>query len=138
MSKLPPYLCVATVVLMGGCIRPGHMSDSCKVSPSRAVWTATQRAGSIEGQVLDLDGGSPIGNLELRLADLDRRQRTDGQGGFRFDAVPEGRHVLVTEGSVYQTRGDTLTLLPQGGMKGEIDLTTRRSVLASCPLYRRD
>jgi len=91
--------------------------------------------GRIEGEVRDLGEKSPIGNLELRLVDLDRRQRTDGQGSFRFDSVPEGRHVLVTEGSVYQAHGDTLVLPPDSGVTGTLGLSTRRDVLTHCPIY---
>ena len=71
--------------------------------------------GRIEGEVRDLGRQSPIGNLELRLADLDRRQRTNGQGSFRFDSSSGWRHVLLTEGSVYQARGTRWCCRPTAG-----------------------
>lgn len=130
------FLLLAPLVVLNGCIRPTRLSESCRVARSDVVWTATGFAGRIEGRVTEFDGGIPVGNIEIQLANLDRRQRTTGQGMFRFDSVPEGRHVLLTEGSVYQARGDTLMLQPEQGMNGQLRLSTRRSVLQRCPLYK--
>ena len=117
------------------CTRPGQLADVCKLAPTEAAWTRTPAAGRIEGEAHDRDEKVPIGNLEIRIVDLDRRVRTDSEGAFRFDAVPEGRHVLVTAGSVYQARGDTLVLPPGNGMKGTLALSTRHDALTHCPLY---
>jgi len=125
----------ALVLAVNGCVSPHRLSASC-TAPSRSTWTNTRSVGRIEGEIRDLEHKTPIGNLEIRVVDLDLRQRTDGQGLFRFDAVPEGRHVLVTEGSVYQARSDTLVLPVEGGASGRLELTTRRDVLKRCPIYR--
>ncbi|MDQ2667278.1 MAG: hypothetical protein M3Z05_14865 [Gemmatimonadota bacterium] len=112
------------------------LGDDCKLAPSQATWTTTPRVGRIEGEVQDLGEKTPIGNIEIRLVDLARRQRTDAMGTFRFDSVSEGRHIIATEGSVYQAHSDTLVLLPSTGMRAAMRLTTRRDVLAHCPIYR--
>jgi len=127
--------CVALTVLLLGCASSPHLGASCTLAPSRATWTTTAKAGRIEGEARDLAEKTPIGNLEIRLVDLDRRQRTNAQGAFSFDSIPEGRHVLVTAGSVYQTRGDTLVVVPHSGLRGSLALTTRRDVLSHCPIY---
>lgn len=125
----------ALILAVNGCASPRQLGARCMLAPSRTTWTITPNVGRIEGEVRDLGDKSPIGNLEIRLVDLDRRQRTNGQGAFRFDSVPEGRHVLVTEGSVYQARGDTLVLAPDSGARGTLGLATRRDVLTHCPIY---
>lgn len=137
MPHRSPHLDVCAVLMLAinGCVSPHHLSASCTLAPSRTTWTTTPSVGRIEGEVRDLADKSPIGNLEIRLADLDRSRRTDGRGVFRFDSVPEGRHVLVTEGSVYQARSDTLVLLTHSGVRGTLGLATRRDVLAHCPIY---
>jgi hypothetical protein len=126
---------VALILAVSGCSPLPHLAASCTLAPSRSTWTTTANVGRVEGEVRDLGFKGPVGNLEVRLVDLDRRQRTDGQGAFRFDSVPEGRHVLVTEGSVYQARGDTLVVPPDSGIKGVLGLNARRDVLANCPMY---
>ena len=129
------YVGAALTLAIHGCVSPHQLGAACTLAGSHATWTSTPNVGRIEGEVRDLGAKGPIGNLEIRLVDLERRQRTDGQGSFRFDSVPEGRHVLVTEGSVYQARGDTLVILPESGMRGTLGLATRRDVLTRCPLY---
>ena len=124
-----------TCLVASGCVRP-RLGEECTRAPSRAAWQATGAQGRIEGDVRDLDEQVPIGNIEIRLADLERRQRTTAEGRFWFDSVPDGRHVIVTEGSVYQAWGDTLILSPEGGMRARLELSTRRDVLARCTLYR--
>ena len=129
------YVCAGLILAVNGCVSPHRLDARCTIAPSRSTWTTTPNVGRIEGEVRDFGDKTPIGNIEIRLVDLDRRQRTDGQGSFRFDSVPQGRHVLVTEGSVYQSRGDTVDLPPDRGAKGNLGLTTRRDVLTRCPLY---
>jgi hypothetical protein len=135
-DRLPRIYVLAALTLAIGCAPPHRLSASCKIAPSRTTWTATPIAGRIEGEVHDLAAKGPIGNIGIRLVDLDRHQRTDGQGKFRFDSVPEGRHILVAEGSGYQGRGDTLVLQPGSGMRGMLGLNTRRDVRMGCPIYR--
>lgn len=139
LSELSPrphaYLCATLILVASACVSPYYLGGSCKLAPSRASWTTTPNAGRIEGEVRNLGDETPIGNIEVRLVDLDRRQRTDGQGTFQFDSVPEGRHVLVTEGTVYQSRADTLVVPPDSGARGTLELTTRRDALTNCPIY---
>ena len=130
-----PYRCVALVLALHGCASTHRLSASCTLAPTSATWATTPTAGRIEGEVRDLGEKSPIGNLEIRVVDLDRRQRTDRQGSFRFDSIPEGRHILATEGSVYQARSDTLIVPPDSGVRGTLGLATRRDVLTHCPIY---
>ena len=130
------FVLAALALAIVGCAPPHRLSASCKLAPSRTTWTTIPIVGRIEGEVHDLAAKGPISNIAIRLVDLDRHQRTDGQGKFRFDSVPEGRHVLVTEGSGYQGRGDTLVLQPGGGMRGMLGLNTRRDVRMDCPIYR--
>lgn len=120
---------------ISGCFRPGHLSSRCSLAPTRAVWTDTDAPGRIEGTVSDLQDDTPIGNLQLRLDGRDRAVRTDTAGAFRFDSLPDGRYIVTTEGSVYQSRSDTLALPLARGLRGVIGLATGRDALRRCELY---
>ena len=78
---------------------------------------------------------APIANLELRLDGTGRTTRTDAAGAFRFDSLPDGRYVLVTAGTVYQERRDTLMLPRRAGLGGTLRLSTVRDALRNCELY---
>jgi hypothetical protein len=136
-ERIPLWPLWAVLLLaVPGCVSH-KLGAGCRIAPSRTTWANTLNAGRVEGTVRELRSKGPIGNLEIHLVDLDRRRRTDGQGAFRFDSVPEGRHVLVTAGSVYQAREDTLVVSAGSGVRGSIDLSTRHDVLTQCPFYRQ-
>jgi hypothetical protein len=55
-------------------------------------------AATVAGQVVDVDGHTPVPDIEVTLATehlLAQTQRTDAQGHFRFELVPKG-YVSVT------------------------------------------
>ncbi|MDL2718638.1 MAG: Ig-like domain-containing protein, partial [Acidobacteriota bacterium] len=95
-------------------------------------------ASALTGHVVSVDGVTPVPNVDVFLAArglLPQRQRTDGQGGFRYDAVPPGPVSVTTEalvGSVDrvgradgqlvagQTIDLTVVLRAQGTVKGRV------------------
>jgi TonB-linked SusC/RagA family outer membrane protein len=46
--------------------------------------------GSIEGRVTDRESGRPLAGVVIEIPDVGRSVMTDGDGRFRFDAVPAG------------------------------------------------
>ncbi|MEO8584735.1 MAG: Ig-like domain-containing protein [Acidobacteriota bacterium] len=95
-------------------------------------------ASALTGHVVGVDGVTPVPNVDVFLAAtglLPQRQRTDGQGGFRYDLVPPGPVSVTTEalvGSVDrvgradgrlvagQTIDLTVVLRAQGTVKGRV------------------
>lgn len=60
------------------------------LSPSWAT------SGSVTGTISTTDGGPAVA-AEVRLVDLSRATLTDSSGGFRFDDVPLGKHLLEAQ-----------------------------------------
>ncbi len=62
--------------------------------PASAVARAGGKTGDVvTGCVLDSEG-SRVAGAEVQLVELGRQIRTESDGGFRFTAVPAGRHTL--------------------------------------------
>ncbi|MFL5607096.1 MAG: hypothetical protein ACJ8AD_11665 [Gemmatimonadaceae bacterium] len=131
-----PVACMAVGAVLNGCASALLLGSTCNAPPPRADWEPTAAEGRVEGQVRELKGGDPIGNVEVVLDSGTARQRTDGQGNFSFDGVHEGRHILTTNGTVYLALHDTLSVLPRGGLKGTVHLTLPRDVLTRCGIYK--
>jgi iron complex outermembrane receptor protein len=54
---------------------------------------AQPAAGTLTGKVTTLDG-QPVADAEVRIVELNRRSRVDGEGAFRFEGVPAGSYLL--------------------------------------------
>jgi hypothetical protein len=137
MKRLLPgqVACIVVLVMLDGCVSFRFLSSRCKTPPTGAVWTTTAVEGRVEGQVRDLAADDPISNVEIVLDTGRARLRTDAQGTFSFDNVQEGRHILTTNGAVYRSLHDTLSLMPRGGLKGTLYLALPKDVLTHCELY---
>ncbi len=62
-----------------------------------------ENAATVTGQVVDVDGHTPVPDIEVTLATshlLPQTQRTDAQGNFRFELVPKGSVVVTAAGLV--------------------------------------
>ncbi|HZS59479.1 MAG TPA: TonB-dependent receptor [Gemmatimonadaceae bacterium] len=70
--------------------------------------SATAQAQSIRGTVTSSNG--PIVGASVRLLELDRIERTDAQGGFRFAAVPRGTYRVYVGVTGYAAVTDTVRL----------------------------
>jgi hypothetical protein len=125
---------VAALAAAGACYNPPLARSGCTAEPSRSAWTVTAADGQIDGQVRDLKENLPIGNLVVTL-DGGVQQRTDAQGAFHLVNVPEGRHVLTTNSTVYLVHADTLSMPPRGGLSGTLHLRLPTDVLKHCELY---
>ena len=112
----------------------GPLGSGCLPAPSRAEWSTTARDGRVQGQVRDLDDGTPIGNVEVALDSGATSQRTDSLGIFAFDGVREGRHVVTTRAAGYVAHGDTLMVPGHGGLEGALSLALRQDILKRCAL----
>ena len=133
---LARVLCVTVLALPAACARPGHLGSACGLPPSQAIWATTTRDGRVEGQVRDLREKTPLGNVEVVLDSGATRQRSNATGGFAFDGVPEGRHVIATNSAAYVSHGDTIMMPVRGGLRGTLSLKLRRDILTGCEIYR--
>src|SRR5215207_3304192 len=134
--RLTRTLCATMLILPSGCIGAGHLSSRCGSPPSRAIWATTTRDGRIEGHVRDLREKTPIGNVEVLLDSGATRQRSDAMGGFAFDGVREGRHLISTNAGAYVAHGDTIMMPVRGGLEGTLSLRLRQDILSRCEIYR--
>ena len=60
-------------------------------------------AATVSGQVVDVDGHTPVPDIEVTLATehlLPQKQTTDAQGMFRFELVPKGSVAVTAAGLV--------------------------------------
>jgi hypothetical protein len=136
LTRLTRTFCIAMLILPSACISAGRLSSRCGMPPSRAVWATTTRDGRIEGQVRDLKEKTPIGNVEVVLDSGATRQRSDANGGFAFDGVREGRHLISTNAAAYVVHGDTIMMPVRGGLEGTLSLKLRQDILSKCEIYR--
>jgi len=135
-KALTRILCLTALILPSGCFRAAQRVSNCIPDASRADWSATTRDGRVEGKVIDLKEDIPIGNVEVVLDSGAARQRSNATGGFVFDGVPEGRHVLTTNAGAYLPRGDTIMIPVHGGMEGTMFLKLRKFFLKDCVIYK--
>jgi hypothetical protein len=127
---------ITALTLAEACAHPRLLGSGCKAPLSRGAWEATAQEGRIEGQVRDAAEDIPIGNITVRLDSAGMAQVSDAEGHFAFTRVPDGRHVLSTDGTVYRARVDTVSVLPRDGLRGTLYLTLPKDVLRHCELYR--
>ncbi|MYA98928.1 TonB-dependent receptor [Candidatus Poribacteria bacterium] len=83
MLKKRPYL----FVLVSGIIvcLLCYLKDS--ESASNTTW-------SLEGEVVETQSSTRLNGVTVRIKGLERRVRTDANGRFKFDTVPEGQQTL--------------------------------------------
>jgi|GEM_PF-5747628 len=87
-----------------------------------------QDAATVTGQVVDVDGRTPVPDIPVTLAAkglLPQTQQADAQGRFRFELVPQGQVVVTAEGPVgtVERIGRTIGSVHLGGQ--ELELTVQ-------------
>lgn len=92
----------------------------------RTLEVVFEDASTVTGRVVDVDGMTPLPNVEVTLKTeklLPQKQRTDGQGQFRFELVPKGNVEVSVDGTVGSLRrvGVAYGAVTQGGQT--LDLT---------------
>lgn len=55
--------------------------------------TQPAATGSLTGKVTMLDS-TPVADAEVRIVELNRRVKVDGEGAFRFEGIPAGSYLL--------------------------------------------
>jgi carboxypeptidase family protein len=85
------------------------------------VHVARAQGSSFSGRVLT-DSGVPIPGAQIVLAALQRAERTNAQGVFRFDSLPAGSHVVGIRAPGYAPRGDTIDIADAGEVRREYRL----------------
>ena len=91
MLKKRPYL----FVLMSGII----VCIFCYLKDSQSASNITW---SLEGEVVETQSSTRLDGVTVRIKGLERRVRTDANGRFKFDAVPEGQRTLEFQKVGYQ------------------------------------
>ena len=90
---------------MTGILRGSGVATSALVAA--LLCGATARAQVVQGTVRS--GGAPLVGATVRLLELDREQRTDAQGQFRFTDVPNGTYRVYAGGILgYVAATDTV------------------------------
>lgn len=103
---------------MTGIMRGSGVAASAFVAALFAA--ATARAQTVEGMVRS--GGAALVGATVRLLELDRAQRTDAQGAFRFADVPAGTYRVYAGVLGYVAATDTVRVT--GGVaSASFDLT---------------
>ena len=83
MLKKRPYL----FVLVSGII----ICLFCYLKDSQSALDTTR---ALEGEVVETQSSTRLNGVTVRIKGLERRVRTDANGRFKFDAVPEGQQTL--------------------------------------------
>ena len=60
----------------------------------RDVQSASDNSRSLEGEVIETQSSTRLDGVTVRIKELERSVRTDANGRFKFDAVPEGQQTL--------------------------------------------
>ncbi len=63
----------------------------CYLKDSQSASNTTR---SLEGEVVETRSSTRVGGVTVRIKGLEKRVRTDANGRFKFDAVPEGQQTL--------------------------------------------
>ena len=58
------------------------------------VQSASDTKRALEGEVIEIQSRTRLDGVTVRIKGLDRSVRTDANGRFKFDAVPEGQQTL--------------------------------------------
>src|SRR5579863_8619942 len=100
ISRVPPI----GAFVVTGILRGSGVATSALVAG--LLCAATARAQIIQGTVRS--GGAPLVGATVRLLELDRVQRTDAQGAFRFTDVPNGTYRVYAGILGYVSTTDTV------------------------------
>ena len=84
-------------------------------------------AATVRGQVVDVDGKTPVPEVEVTLQAkglLPQTQRTDAQGNFRFELVPKGQVIVSAAGPVgtVERVGRTIGRVTLGGQELDLEI----------------
>lgn len=75
--------------------------------PGREV-LAQQSTVRLDGIVVDSASGAPISGATVRIVELNRDERTHGDGTFEFHRVPAGRYTLIARRPGHRMGGVTV------------------------------
>jgi hypothetical protein len=110
MARLRRHLCVAAGLILS-------LVAFSPVGAQRTDLPAPGGRGTIVGIVTDAQS-RPVPDVEVRIGSLDRTTRTGRGGSFRFDSVPNGRHVLRARRVGYEAQARTVRMRDDGGVVG--------------------
>jgi hypothetical protein len=99
---------------------------------SDATWSSTTEARRVEGTVQERDTGSPIGNVDVAISDIDLHARTNGAGVFRLDDVPIGSHIVRVQGAAYHEYVDTLQVTSVEGWRADVRMAPQVNLSSTC------
>ncbi|MEB2323113.1 MAG: OmpA family protein, partial [Sorangiineae bacterium] len=89
---------------------------------------ALPKVGNVVGQVVDSEGGAPVGNAKIKIADKLGRElelQADASGAFRFENVPPGQVTLTVTADGYLLSVTQLEVRAREDMKASISLNKR-------------
>jgi hypothetical protein len=111
--------------------RAAHVAGPTQINDIAAAWTDLPFAGTagrVLGQLTDAESGQALGEMIVSLAGL--HAFTAGDGTFRFDGVPPGKHLLVAfspDGS-YHTFQQEAVVAPESTTPANLALRPARQV----------
>ncbi len=87
---------------------------------ARDVALAVDRPAALVGRVIDLDDGTPVEGVEVRLDGAARSPLTDADGRFRIDGAPPGRRSLELSHVAFGVHRETVEI--ESGSTTTVDL----------------
>src|SRR5688572_29903240 len=85
------------------------------------------------GRVLS-DSGVPIVGAEVVIARLQKVERANAAGEFRFTGLPEGFHVVGVRAPGFAPKGDTIEVAGAGEVRREYRLARIETTLPEVPV----
>ena len=85
------------------------------------------------GRVLT-DSGVPIAGAEVVIARLQKAERTNAAGEFRFTGLPEGFHAVGVRAPGFAPKGDTIQVAEAGEVRREYRLSRIETTLPEVPV----
>jgi outer membrane protein OmpA-like peptidoglycan-associated protein len=86
------------------------------------------KTATVTGRVRDADSGGPISGAAIKLVDVQGKENsagTDGQGGFKLDAVPPGTATITVDAADYLAASQPFEVRPRADNTAEISLKKR-------------
>ena len=87
-----------------------------------AVPVHGQPSGTVQGTVVDEDGGAPLAAAVVTIAELDRSATTGSDGAFAFDDVPAGDYRLTVTRRGFAPLTSALTVTPGSPVRLDLRL----------------
>lgn len=91
---------------------------------NRDVTILRSATGTISGRAVDWVSGEPLEGVSITIQTRGTIALTGGNGRFRFEGIPVGRHVLAAELLGHASLTDTVTVRPDPPVQLELRLPT--------------